>query len=111
VVTIVFEASPEATVSLGGCMQGTDPAFNATHAGAVSEDDRAQALVTVMPQGRPAFALVVERQPPGRVDDAVTVTLIDATGFPFRRAENLPRCALTCADLGIAQTFVPGGAP
>jgi hypothetical protein len=41
----------------------------------------------------------------------VTVTLTNETGFPFEKAANLPRCTLTCADLGIPQTFGPGGTP
>lgn len=114
VLTIVFEAPPEATVSLEGCMQGTDPRFDAVHAGFVlgdSAEKRTQALVAVLPQGRPAFAVLVEGQPPGA--GAMTVTLVNETGFPFRRAANLPRCAAptTCADLGIAVPFMPGGAP
>lgn len=116
VLTIVLVASPEATVNLEGCMQASDPRFDATVAGFVQGklgEPQAEALVTVMPQGRPAFALTVERQPPVRFEDAITVTLVNETGFPFKRAATLPRCAAptTCADLGIAVPFMPGGAP
>jgi hypothetical protein len=110
-LTIILVADPEATVSLEGCIQGANPVFVATHAGFVlgdSAEERTHALVTVLPQGRPAFALAVQGQPPG--SEAQTMTLVNESGFPFRRAENLARCAAptTCADLGISVPFVAG---
>jgi hypothetical protein len=112
-LTIILVAPPEATASLEGCMQSTNPPFVATVAGFANEEDFSQALVTVMPQGRPAFAVAMERKPPDVGEAALTMTLINESGFPFERAQDLPRCPAetTCADLGIPVPFLPGGAP
>jgi hypothetical protein len=112
-ITIILVAPPEATASLEGCMQGTNPAFVASVAGFADEEDFSRALVTAMPQGRPAFAVDIERKPPDVGEDALTMTLVNETEFPFRRAQDLPRCAVetTCADLGIAVPFLPEGTP
>jgi hypothetical protein len=110
-LTVVFVAPDRSLANLEGCMQGVDPDFDASLAGAANEDESAQATVTVLPAGtRPAFALTVDRQPT-EFANAVTVTLTNETGFPFKQAADLTRCALTCADLGIPQTFGPGGTP
>lgn len=112
-LTIVLDRAPEAgSLSLVGCLVDTEPRFDAALAGMVL-DDRTQARFTVMPQGRPAFVLRVERQPP-ESSNAVTLTLVNETGIPFVRAPDLPRCTaspMTCVELGIPQAFVPGGAP
>ena len=112
VVTIVLENPPAGDgVSLLGCLTATEPAFDATMAGMVL-DDRTQARFAVMPQGgRPSFVLLVTRQP--AEGNAMTLTLVNESDTPFKSAPDLPRCSptLTCADLGLAQAFVPEGGP
>ena len=109
-VTIVLEGG-ESGGSMVGCFQLTDPSTDATIAGEVLKD-RTQARFDVMPIGRPLFVLLVTRQPED--GDATEVDLVNesAGGF-FRRADDLARCAtpLTCEELGLAQNFMPGGAP
>lgn len=111
-ITIVLEPPPEGdSTSLLGCITSTEPRFDATMAGMVLED-RTQARFAVMPQGgRPSFVLLVTRQP--LEGDATGLTLVNESNMPFKRAQDLPRCAATttCAGLGIPQPFMPGGAP
>ena len=56
--------------------------------------------------------LLVTRQPEDGDATGVDLRNESAGGF-FRSADDLPRCAttLTCEDLGLAQNFMPGGAP
>jgi hypothetical protein len=93
--------------SLTGCLVGTDPAFQATLAGMVLEDQQTQARFTAMPQGRPSFVLLVERQPPE--GGIASLAVVNESGVPFLRAQDLPRCAAdtTCADLGVPLPFSP----
>jgi len=111
-ITIVLEAAPgDDTSNMLGCMTSIQPLFDATMTGAVLEDGT-QARFAVMPQGgRPAFVLLVSRQP--AQGNATGLTLVNESDMPFKRAQDLPRCAttVTCADLGISQPFLPGGAP
>ena len=109
-VTIVLES--EGGGSMVGCFQLTsDPRVDATLAGEVLKD-RTQARFDVMPIGRPLFVLLVTRQPADGNATGVDLVNESAGGF-FKSADDLPRCAttLTCEDLGIAQNFMPGGAP
>ena len=110
-VTIVLETGGGGGGSMVGCFQVTEPRIDATIAGEVLKD-RTQARFDVMPIGRPLFVLLVTRQPED--GDATEVDLVNesAGGF-FRRADDLARCAtpLTCEELGLAQNFMPGGAP
>jgi hypothetical protein len=78
--------------------------------GSVLKDDRTQARFFVMPdRGRPSFVLLVTRQP--AEGNATALTLTNESEMPFRTAQGVPRCAtaVTCADLGIPQNFLPGG--
>ena len=108
-LTLVLEVPPGAKdgSNLGGCLIGQEPRFDATLTGVVLED-HTQARLAVMPQGRPAIVVLVTRQPPE--GNATDVSLVNESNVPFKQAA-LPRCPAptTCADLGIAQVFLPGG--
>jgi hypothetical protein len=93
---------------VGGCMTATDPSFSASMTGQVLEDET-QARFAVMPDGgRPSFVLLVTRQP--EEGNATVLTLVNESNMPFQKADEVPRCAttVTCADLGLSQSFLPG---
>ena len=111
-LTIVLQKAPGATdgLSLTGCVTATEPRVAAALAGMVLED-RTQARVIAMQQGRPPFVLLVRRRPAS--GNATTVGITNESGMPFVSAPDLPRCSpeMSCDDLGITQAFMPGGAP
>jgi hypothetical protein len=112
-ITVVLEKPPTEGEgeTLIGCLRATDPRFSATMAGGVLKEATTQARLSAVPDGgRPAFVVLVTREP--SEGNATALTVVNETDMPFKRARSLPRCApaLTCADLGTEQNFLPDGA-
>jgi hypothetical protein len=110
-LTVILEAAAGVAdgAVMAGCLKATDPSFSASMTGQVLEDST-QARFSVMPDGgRPAFVLLVTRQP--EEGNATALTLVNESDRPFQEARDVPRCdpAVTCADLGLSQAFLPGG--
>lgn len=112
-LTLVLEdPGGDDKLTLTGCLQISRGAMLtlATLAGSV-QAVREEAVATAMPtNGRPAFDVKVVRDPAGEAV-ATTVDVTDEGAAPFNAANDLARCdpVLDCADLGIAQPFMPGG--
>ena len=110
---VIVEVDPAANlVMLSGCLDMALAAGEelATFTGNVEDENTIATLMAVRTAGGEPFTFRITRQPAGEV----VATTIDASNFsnaPFVLAPGMARCAqpTTCADLGLALPFMPGG--